>query len=583
MALGTHTNFTLPADQTTRYYWARTRGPNGQVSTTFPATTGVAGVGLSASDWTPTTHGTASVVGSVISKSSSGASAWDSDAYPPQNYQNGVSVTWRVSQNNLYVMVGLSASPGSSVSYTSLNAAMYTDSSGIIEIYSSGSQLIANAGSYAAGDSFEIRYDSITLRWFHNGALIYALRAPGLTLTPKVCLYSPGVVVTDFAFGATTANNIVGGNYLSTIPWIVGSTGSQGNYIDQAAAPGAVAGSIVLGSGISTSPYGPYGISEPLWQGNAGSSAPGIDTGWYNSGDLQGIDPAKTYRAAVWIRFHGTASGLLYFGAGVSGETCTVGTQTTDSNPYFVNGAALTSPIADKWFLCIGYIHGSGYTGSNTGLSGVYDPDSGSQFYVGQDYNQKAGITSQLHRAFLYSATGTTALTWWQTKPRFEEVNGAEPSIATLLSPAGALAYLDLADTDNLAANAATVVGQRFTAGPVNVSGTGGIQSASVDSFTVPTQTVNCTLQVTVTFQEYETSVAGTQVSTVDNGVTSSNAIPLTGASSANPSTDPITYQFAYTANTSTTLRLNWSVNSPGGPNSATYKNVQWRWEFIKR
>ena len=152
-----------------------------------------------------------------------------------------------------------------------------------------------------------------------------------------------------------------------------------------------------------------------------------------------------------------------------------------------------------------------------------------------------------------------------------------------MLSPAGALAYLDLADTDNLAANAATVVGQRFTAGPVNVSGTGGIQSASVDSFTVPTQTVNCTLQVTVTFQEYETSVAGTQVSTVDNGVTSSNAIPLTGASSANPSTDPITYQFAYTANTSTTLRLNWSVNSPGGPNSATYKNVQWRWEFIKR
>lgn len=137
-------------------------------------------------------------------------------------------------------------------------------------------------------------------------------------------------------------------------------------------------------------------------------------------------------------------------------------------------------------------------------------------------------------------------------------------------------------NTTGLTSNAATFTTQKFTAGPVNVSGSGSLQSALVDSFTLPVQTVNCTLQVEVSFNSSIGSVAGTQVNSLSYGAASGNEVDVLG-STANPVSQTLIYAFSYTANAVVTINFNWAVNSPAGPNSATYSNIQWKAEFIKR
>lgn len=384
-------------------------------------------------------QGTCAVNGTSVYKQPNGVVAWDSDAYSPQAYLNGCFISWRsassVSADS--IMTGFSTNPTASLSFTSLNFAIYQNG-GAVGIYES-SVSIGTFGTYAVGDSFEVRYDGVTIRYFQNGALLRAVRASGFTLYPKTCLGNPNNIISNVEFGSASAVNQPTGSWLNTYPWVVGSTGTQGNYTDSQAS--GTPGSIVLGNGTGTSPYGPYGTPEALWTGPGGSAANQYDVGWRNSGDLYGIDPSKTYRACVWFRWHGTPSGgKAFFGPiddGVS--TCNVGTQTVNVNPYFVNGIALTSLSPDKWYLLVGFVHGSGYTGGSCGQAGIYDPVTGTLVSTGTDFNQTAGVTRQEHRIITYNSTAGSSLQSWWTKPRYEEVNGNEPSLQALLAPAAAL------------------------------------------------------------------------------------------------------------------------------------------------
>lgn len=137
-------------------------------------------------------------------------------------------------------------------------------------------------------------------------------------------------------------------------------------------------------------------------------------------------------------------------------------------------------------------------------------------------------------------------------------------------------------NTTGLVNNAATYTAQQYTAGPVNVSGSGSVQSALVDSLVLPAQSVNCTLQIQVSFNAYLGSVAGSQYSSLSYGAASGNEIAVIGSSTA-PVGQNLIYAFSYTANAAVTIDFNWGVNSPAGPNSATYSAIQWKAEFIKR
>jgi len=377
--------------------------------------------------------------GTQVVKATTGAAGWDSDAYSPQPFLNGCFISWRAGPGR--AMAGFCTSTAT-ISYTGLNFGLFQNG-GVpqVEIWESGVQQTTSGGStsfgsYAQGDSFEVRYDGVTVRYFHNGVFLRGVRAPGLTLFPRVAMDAAGTVVSSVAFGPVSGVTQPGANWLNSYPWVVGTTpqATQGNY--SALTAGATGSGIVL-AGTGSYPLGPYGGSEPLWLA-IGNGTTGPDGGWDNTGDLQGIDPTKTYRATVWVytSFTGTQSGEIFFGCDGSGATLDL-SGTTDTNPYFIGSLPTSSITPNKWYLLVGFIHGSGYGTTAAGIGGVYDPVVGASapVYGATEFKMAPGKTYQDHRAYLFYTT-TAGNSLYFARPRFEEVNGNEPSIATLLAPA---------------------------------------------------------------------------------------------------------------------------------------------------
>ncbi len=375
-----------------------------------------------------TARGSAIVNGNTLYKATTGTAGWDSDAYAPP-ILNGAVVTWRFG-GNLEAAAGLASSVAAAGSNAQMPLYIESLTNGTFQVALASGTIVSGPTAFTATDAFEVRYDGTTLRAFRNGVLLYAIRAPGLTLYPYATLYSPGAVIADFAYGPITANTTLGGNLLTTYPWVVGTSGSQGNYADNY--DGTHEDSSIILAGTSSSPLGPYGTSEAIWKAvGTGTTNNG---GWNNHGDLYGIDPTKTYRSVVWIYWNGTGTPDVYHGCDVAYTNNLAGTQNT--NPYFASGApSALGMVGGRWYLMVGILHGAGYNGASSGLSGVYDPSTGKQVYAGTDYVIIAGAPYQTHRAYQYNANNSSSIVYF-AKPRFEEVTGSEPAIATLLAPA---------------------------------------------------------------------------------------------------------------------------------------------------
>lgn len=182
---------------------------------------------------------------------------------------------------------------------------------------------------------------------------------------------------------------------------------------------------------------GPRGVSTLVWECRC--QDPGTGTGgdanggWNNSADLANLDATKTYRSIVWIRRRASTGGNIYHGCATGGATVNLN-DSANSNPYFLSGVAASTLEADRWYLSVGFIHGNGYSGGNSGQSGLYDPATGSRVLAATEYKMAPSATTQTHRAYMYYG-GDTSTRVDFAEPRFEEVNGNEPSIASLLVP----------------------------------------------------------------------------------------------------------------------------------------------------
>lgn len=222
-----------------------------------------------------------------------------------------------------------------------------------------------------------------------------------------------------------------GQNLLPVDDWIVGTSGSQGPGNRWNANGTAVENVIVLG-GAGTAPAGPFGTSQPLWECRSedGTGTNG-DGGW----DVDvAIDHTKTYRSTVWFRVN-QLSGSFYHGCRSSDslDLVPIGGG-PNGNPYFVGGSLPSLPPlqANKWYLSVGIVHGSGYTGGNSGASGIFDPESGRRLFAANEFRNATTATLQRHRAYhFYDAS--TATRQWMPQPRFEEINGSEPTVDQLL------------------------------------------------------------------------------------------------------------------------------------------------------
>ncbi|MFZ3076846.1 MAG: hypothetical protein WA139_00125 [Candidatus Aenigmatarchaeota archaeon] len=174
---------------------------------------------------------------------------------------------------------------------------------------------------------------------------------------------------------------------------------------------------------------GPDGSTVIVWKGG-NDNASDADGGW-GTGSFP-IDNTKTYRVSVWIKKNNSNDGSTYLGI-QGGQVFAIGdaNKTINNNPYFFTADL---PSLDKWYLLVGYIHGSNTT-ATTSMGGIYDKTTGSKVVSFGNYYEfrfTPSATTQVHRTFLYYDT-TIADRQYFWNPRFEEMSGREPSINQLL------------------------------------------------------------------------------------------------------------------------------------------------------
>ncbi|MBU3923417.1 MAG: hypothetical protein KJ592_00710, partial [Nanoarchaeota archaeon] len=192
------------------------------------------------------------------------------------------------------------------------------------------------------------------------------------------------------------------GSLINSDSWIVG-TGSVSGYSANGAAS----------ENEREMGIGPYGNSVLLWKAIP-DSVSGADGGW-NGGGIS-IDSTKSYRSTVWIKKTGSNGGSTYFGCHGSSTNNLNGVANT--NPYFWAGDL---PMLDRWYLLVGYIHGSGDS-STTSYGGIYDGVTGEKVISMTDYKNKPGATTQVHRTYLYYDTTITDRQYFWS-PTFVEVS----------------------------------------------------------------------------------------------------------------------------------------------------------------
>ncbi len=167
----------------------------------------------------------------------------------------------------------------------------------------------------------------------------------------------------------------------------------------------------------------PYGNQSVLWA-CGGDAARDADGGW-NSRTFP-VDRSKAYRYAVWVKRTGSLSnGYAYHGT----EYVENLDGSPKSNPYFWSGSL---PALGDWYLMVGIVHPEGYTGGDSGLSGVFDIN-GNRVRAGTDYRWRADTKRTKLRSYLYYSTDVaTRQYFWD--PSFRRLDGTERGMADLIS-----------------------------------------------------------------------------------------------------------------------------------------------------
>lgn len=174
----------------------------------------------------------------------------------------------------------------------------------------------------------------------------------------------------------------------------------------------------------------PRWVFDKVWASETNDTTSDADWGWISSSFS--IDKTKKYRSVVWIRRENIWNGRTYFGT-LWSHVANLSDWSTNTNPYFTNFLANNVPeIENNRVLLVAYIHP--YTYSNTTsdpTSWIYTLD-GRKIYDLNDFKRTSTATLGNHRTYLYYSTSTSEKQY-RYRPRFEEVNGNEPTIEQLL------------------------------------------------------------------------------------------------------------------------------------------------------
>ncbi|HHG3401374.1 TPA: DUF1983 domain-containing protein [Vibrio parahaemolyticus] len=176
----------------------------------------------------------------------------------------------------------------------------------------------------------------------------------------------------------------------------------------------------------------PFCTRSTIWEMNTNSSSTSDADGGISAARFK-CDSKKTYRFSIYAKTT-ASSGTTYLGC--QGNHTQNLSGSNISNPYFWTGDL---PEQNKWFLIVGVLHHDAAT-TESGIAGVYDPETGRKILDGSEFRIRAGYGDQLLRAYhYYSKTPSTKQYFWM--PRVDEVNGNEPPLSALMANVGANAY----------------------------------------------------------------------------------------------------------------------------------------------
>lgn len=263
--------------------------------------------------------------------------------------------------------------------------------------------------------------------------------------TNRIRLYAGGTAKFDSNVTYADQTDIVNyfksitnqGNVLNTSKWSKDSTGNVSSGWTDFGYPYSPEGTWSKNGSdaentrsIETIPGG-VGV---VWQTPSNDADSNADGGW--NVNINDLHYTKSYRSVVYFRkTDDSTNGQFYHGCGgESGQTESLA-GVAQNNPYFTSGLGMSNFIQGRWYVAVGIIqaHQSSNDGTSSGWSGVYDCQTGKKIHSGTEYMMGPAATTQRQRTYQYYSTDTaSSCEWWG--PRFEELNGNEPSIAELIA-----------------------------------------------------------------------------------------------------------------------------------------------------
>jgi hypothetical protein len=143
--------------------------------------------------------------GNAITRTTSGF-AWDRGFSSVERYR-AAFVTFRPSQTNANVMVGLNVDASADSGFTGIDFAWYVAGDGSLQIYQSGALLALLPGGYSTSDVLSITYDGRHVRYWKNTVCQRSTYAPRLSLALDASFYQPASI-NSLGFGpmAETTN-----------------------------------------------------------------------------------------------------------------------------------------------------------------------------------------------------------------------------------------------------------------------------------------------------------------------------------------------------------------------------------------
>lgn len=171
---------------------------------------------------------------------------------------------------------------------------------------------------------------------------------------------------------------------------------------------------------------GPQGQRAILWEATPADPGGAGDGGW--ASQYIPIDHNKIYRVSTWVKKTNSDDGTTTFRVfgGTSPLSTLDGVTSGNKNVWYGD-----LPVLDRWYLLVGYIHGSGDT-SQEHCGGLYDATTGKKLMSTTDYKFQPNTTSLKVSTFLFYSL-TSQDRQYHYAPRIDEVNGNEPSLSELL------------------------------------------------------------------------------------------------------------------------------------------------------